>query len=296
MSSYRVVARSALQYREGSVPHLSAASGVAWLGDDLLVVDDASTFAGVFPQGKTPGMPLRLLPAVEGHDYFTEAAATKKIKPDIEVLAPLPDGTLLAMGSGSRNRGVGERRWRTKAAKISSLQQIEIFDLTALFEALTRWQEQLNLEGAVASQEGLLLFLRGNGIGGRPAIAEVKSWRDMLGGHSEIVSFREVTLPTIGGCASGFTDACRLPNGDILAALSAEASPDVYADGAVAGSALYDVQKEKVLPLLNQDGSPFREKLEGICPRGDSLDLFGVTDPDDPEQPGQLLWLQFEPQ
>ncbi len=296
MNHYQVTERVPLRYRDGSLqPHLSAASGVAWLRTDLWVVDDASVFAGIFPRGNPPGIPVRLFPSIEGHDVFAEDAGTKRFKPDIEVLTPLPDGSLLAMGSGSARRGGEERQWRTRAARIRSLQQIEIVDLISLFELLSQWQEQLNLEGAVATQAGLLLFLRGNGIGGSPAVAEIKCWESMLSGKPELASFSEVALPSINGCPYGFTDACRLPGGEILAALTAETTSDVYADGPISGSALYDLRGDRLLPLLNRDGTPFREKLEGICACGKSRDLIGITDSDDPDQPGQLLRLRFVP-
>src|SRR5688572_27048120 len=98
--SYQVIRRDHLFFapEDPAGPHLSAASGVAWLGDSLVVIDDASVFAGIFPE-KPPGRSLRLFPSIEGHDQFTEASGTKPLKPDLEVLVPLPDGALLAMGS-----------------------------------------------------------------------------------------------------------------------------------------------------------------------------------------------------
>jgi hypothetical protein len=272
--------------------HLSAASGVAWMNGSLVVIDDASVFGGIFSQAKTPGRSLRLFPPVEGHEHFSEAAGTKGLKPDLEVLVPLPDGSLLAMGSGSRNRGVGSRETRVRAVKISSDWKVEIFHLGPLYEKLSEVQDSLNIEGALVDGDGLLLFLRGNGRGGKPMIVQLLDLKEALAGRPMLGSSREVLLPTLKGAALGFTDACTLPDGTRLAALAAEDSADVYSDGAVAGSVLFDLREEKIVSLIDIQGEAFTGKLEGICPQPGTSDLLGVTDPDDPTKPGELLWLE----
>src|SRR3712207_7927116 len=66
---------------------VTAASGIAPLGDGWLVAqDDATHAAWQRPDGVAP---LRLLPSVEGLDHFTEAAGTKHLKPDLEVACPV---------------------------------------------------------------------------------------------------------------------------------------------------------------------------------------------------------------
>lgn len=293
--SYLITRREPLLFRpnDPAGKHLSAASGVSWLGEDLYIIDDASTFAGIFPKGQTPGESLRLFPPVEGHDHFTEAAGTKPLKPDLEVLLPLPDGSLLALGSGSRNKGVGARIRRTRGAKIFPGRKVEVLDLSALYTGLEQIQDALNVEGALAEGEGLLLFLRGNGVGGRPLLVPLRSLAEAIEGHPCFGPAEEVSLGDLGGVPWGFTDACRLLDGSYLAALTAEDSLDVYSDGAVGGSILYDVQQKELIPILDENGRPFSGKLEGICPdpRRPGC-LLGVTDPDDPLQPGELLCLE----
>jgi hypothetical protein len=293
---YRIMRREPLLFEENDPagPHLSAASGVAWMNDSLVVIDDASIFAGVFHQAKTPGKSLRLFSPIEGHEQFSETAGTKALKPDLEVLVPLPDGSLLALGSGSRNRGVGSREARGRAVKISPHWQIEVFHLGPLYQKLSEVQDSINVEGALIDGDGLLLFLRGNGRGGKPMIVKILNVEEALTGRPNLGAAREILLPTLHGSALGFTDACTLPDGTQLAALVAEESPDVYSDGAVAGSVLYDLHQEKIVSLIDTNGTAFSGKLEGICPQPGTHNLLGVTDPDDPTKPGELLWLQRE--
>jgi hypothetical protein len=293
---YRITRREPLLFypNDPAGPHLSAASGVAWLGASLVVVDDASVFAGVYYGATPPGRSLRLLPSIEGHDHFTEAAGTKALKPDLEVLVPLPDGSLLALGSGSRNKGVGSRAARTRAVKIYPDWRVEVFELGPLYQAISLVQDSLNIEGALVDGSGMLLLLRGNGVGGRPMVVRLIDLAEALAGRPTLGEAREVWLPKLAGSQLGFTDACTLPDGSRLAALAAEDSADVYADGAVAGSALYDFDVGVVVQLLDNNGEFFTGKLEGICPQPNTLDLLGVTDPDDPQRPGELLWLQRE--
>jgi hypothetical protein len=171
---------------------------------------------------------------------------------------------------------------------------VEALALGALYEGLAAQVEgELNLEGAVAEGRGRLLFVRGNGRGSRPAVVPLLDLAEALAGHPRFGEARAIALGTLGGAALGFTDACRLPDGRVLAALAAEGSPDAYSDGLVGGSALYDLTRGELIPLFEPtpDGDiPFRGKLEGLCPDPrDAGRLLGVTDPDDPERPGELL-------
>jgi hypothetical protein len=291
-AAYGITSREPLRFASGDPagPFLSAASGVAWMGEDLVVVDDASAFAGVFPRGCPPGCGLRLFPPVGGHDRFSEAAGTKALKPDLEVLTPLPRGALLALGSGSRPN-------RMRGVLLSPGGRVEILDLAALYGGLAaRVEGELNLEGAVAEGQGLLLFVRGNGRESRPAVVPLLDLAEAISGRPRFGEARSVALGELGGVTLGFTDACRLPDGRVLAALAAEGSPDAYSDGPVGGSALYDLERGEVVPLLEGPPAqrvPFSGKLEGICPdpRGAGR-LLGVTDPDDPGRPGELLCLE----
>lgn len=283
--AYRVIDEIPLRFhvQDPAGAHLSAASGMGWLGDELVVIDDASTFAGLFHHGSPPGQSLRLFPPVNGHDRFSEVAGTKALKPDLEVLVPLPDGSLLALGSGSLAT-------RMRGARIRAGRAVEVVDLGPVFAALAaRLQCELNLEGALAHGNALHLLLRGNGRGSRPAAVTLADWQAALFGEPTLGAVVEIALPSLGGVPLGITDACTLPDGTRLVALAAEDTGDAYADGAVHGSALYDLARGELVPLYHGHGV-FTGKLEGICPsRSSDAPLLGVTDPDDPTRPGSLL-------
>src|SRR3712207_9475390 len=59
---------------------VTAASGIAPLGDGWLVAQDDATSAAWLRGDHV--VPVRVLPPVDGHDRFSEAAGTKRLKPD----------------------------------------------------------------------------------------------------------------------------------------------------------------------------------------------------------------------
>lgn len=82
---------------------VSAASGVAPLGDGHLVAcDDATHAAWVTPRGVAA---VRLFAPVAGHDRFSPVAGTKRLKPDLDAAVAVSHGGLdgvLLLGSGSK--------------------------------------------------------------------------------------------------------------------------------------------------------------------------------------------------
>ena len=89
-----------LRYDDGTPLH--SASAIVRFGDGWLVVQDDATYAAwMRPDGTTK---VRLLPPVEGHDAFSEAAATKLSKPDFEAACTVEwrrRPAALLLGSGS---------------------------------------------------------------------------------------------------------------------------------------------------------------------------------------------------
>lgn len=98
----------ALRFDDGTP--VTAASGIAPMGDGWLVAQDDATSAAWLRGDRARR--VRVLPPVEGHDRFSEAEGTKLLKPDFEVACPAEvDGepAVLLLGSGSaprRMRGV----------------------------------------------------------------------------------------------------------------------------------------------------------------------------------------------
>lgn len=91
---------TALRFADSSP--VRAASALALLGSGWLVAQDDATHACWLVGGV--GAPVRLFPAIEGHDAFSEATRTKHLKPDVEAAVEVSvDGTpaVLMLGSGS---------------------------------------------------------------------------------------------------------------------------------------------------------------------------------------------------
>ncbi|MFM5908775.1 MAG: DUF6929 family protein [Novosphingobium sp.] len=265
---------------------LSAASGMVVRGSMLCVVaDDAHCLAVFDLDGNAPG---RLIPIIAG-DLPQDAAQRKKVKPDFEILLalPSPKGTrLLALGSGSKPQ-------RMRGAIIDLPENgapatVRLIDLKPLFAALAPLVPEINLEGAVLRDDQLLLFNRGNMERPASQIVDVPLDAVLAGGPVRATLRAELHLPMVAGVPLTVTDACQLDDGRVLLSAVAEATADSYADGALLGAAIVeldgDFQLRSVQPLEPAI------KAEGLSVRTgpDGVHLLCVTDADDPEQASGL--------
>src|SRR3954468_11896091 len=142
---------------------ISAASGLVALSDRLCTVADDELFLATYDFA---GRPLARVPLFEG--VLSEVHAERKAhKPDLEALAAVPDGRLLAFGSGStpaRMRGAlvdPARAWNVRG-----------IDLAPLYTALAADLPDLNIEGAMVHEDRLWLAQRGNGADGQNGCIE----------------------------------------------------------------------------------------------------------------------------
>ena len=273
---------------------LSAASGLAVVGDYICVVGDDEHHLAMFPKaGAEKGRLIRLFPC----ELSRDAKQRKAQKPDLEILLSLPTATdrrrhrLLALGSGST-----EQRRRGALAELDDaglLCDLQLLDLQGLYATLEALVPELNLEGAVAQGDALLLFNRGNMANPATHILTTPLSAVIDGAAAEVSIAKELQLPSVKGVPLSVTDACLLDDGDILLSTVAEATDNSYADGALAGSALVllDAQLdviaiEELQPKLKVEG------LSGHCVAG-GIELFCVTDADDPAKAAGLysgLW------
>lgn len=250
---------------------LSAASGLVCCGAELLVLaDDELVLQRYSHAGVYLGQHLLLageLPA--------DAATRKRLKPDFEMLCQLPDGRLLALGSGSKKRRRRAVLWQAGAT--------QVIDLTPLYLALEALLPDLNLEGAVVRGEQLLLAQRGNSAGSLNAVIslDLATLLAQLEGASlgpeSVRTVTPVELGELHGVPLSFTDLCLAADGRLLFSAAAEDTESSYDDGACAGSVLgclANGQVQALWPLAGQ------AKIEGLCQLADgSLRL--VNDPDD---------------
>ena len=262
---------------------LSAASGLVVLGSHAYVVGDDAHLLGRFDlAGEAPGELIRL---IEG-DLPRGAKARKAVKPDFEVLLALPgEARLLALGSGStpqRKRGV-------LVELAGGAPAMRPIDLQPLFAAIGPLVPEINLEGAVVEGEHLLLFNRGNMHFSMSQVIEVRLAGVLNGGPVKVATRAELALPEVSGVPLTVTDAYRLANGHVLLSAVAEATADSYADGALAGAAIVELDARFGIVAVYPLHPP--RKVEGIAlvTAGGRTRLLCVTDADDPAQPAVLL-------
>ena len=294
-----------LRFDDGSP--VTAASAIAPLGDGWLVAqDDATSTAWVRPAGVTP---VRVLPAVEGHDRFVEAAGTKHLKPDLEVACPAEvDGepAVLLLGSGStprRMRGVLVRL-------VDGAPVVAAAELGPLYarvsELLGTPLDQLNLEGASRSADTVRWFQRGNlaaGVSSASVAVPLATLVDAVLGGTDPAAV-PVTEPCVhelgevAGVGLAVTDAVALPDGRLLLSAAAEDTPNAFDDGPVVAAALVLVDGATVLAVGALPAVAGRvRKVEGLALRssgGGRADLLAVVDADDSAAPSVLLELAVD--
>ena len=294
-----------LHFEDGSP--VTAASAVAPLGDGWLVAQDDATIAAWRRPGSV--VPVRVLPPVEGLDRFSEAAGTKRLKPDLEVACPaVVDGepAVLLLGSGSsprRMRGI-------LVHLVDGEPVVTAADLTPLYEhtagALGLPVDQLNLEGAARHEDRVRWFQRGNLAAGIASASVDLSLEALvaavLGGADgaavPVGHPLRYDLGGVEGVGLAVTDAVALPDGRMLLSAAAEDTPTAVDDGPVVATALALVDDEAVVavePLPEVDGHV--HKVEGLALRaveGGTVQLLAVVDDDDPDAPSAELHLRAE--
>lgn len=303
----RIAGERELRFDDGSP--VRAASAVARLGVGWLVAqDDATAGAWLASRDAVLAHRLRLLPPVDGHDVFSEAAGTKRSKPDLEAAVEVPaslGGGVLLLGSGSLpNR----RRAVLVTSGTGGTTDVRASDLDPLYErvtvALGLAAPELNLEGACAVGGRLRWFQRGHHRGGIPSasvdvdlaavVAAVRGDGDA--GRIAVSSPRTYDLGDVEGVALAVTDAAVLPDGRIVVSASAEDTADAVADGPVAGSALAIIDGTAVVGVAPLAPGPAPLKLEGIAivtVRDAVVTLLGVVDQDDPGRASLALDLDL---
>ncbi|RBY96026.1 hypothetical protein DQ237_11465 [Blastococcus sp. TF02-8] len=298
---------AARQLRFDDGTPVTAASGVAPLGDGWLVAQDDSVIAAW--RGDDGVVPVRLLPPVEGHDTFSAERGTKHLKPDLEVACPAEvagEPAVLLLGSGS-----SPRRMRGVLVRLTGREpEVRAAELGPLYERVAERlglpMDHLNLEGASRHGGTVRWFNRGNLVTGvrsasvdvplEPLVAAV------LGrGEAATVPVErplEYELGEVGGVGLAVTDAIALPDGRVLLSAAAEDTPNAVDDGPVVATAIALLEGESVraiAPIPEVGG--LVHKVEGLALRGvdgGTVRLLAVVDDDDPATPSAELDLRVE--
>ena len=277
------------------LPFLSAASGLVRVRDKLYVIADDEHHLGAF--GVDGEEPLKLVRLLDG-DLPASAKKRKARKPDFESLLLLPasdespEGSLLALGSGSRpNRFVGALASLDARGDVSG--PARPVDLKPLYADIFERFAELNIEGAFVTGESLMLLQRGTGVGESAAIrydlAEVMAWlAGRRPGALPACSVRSVDLGVADGIAFAFTDGAALADGSWVFSAVAEDRDDSYDDGPCVAAAIGVCGSDDVVRSLELL-EPTR-KVEGIEARvvGTTAFLTLVTDADDPDHAAEL--------
>lgn len=275
---------------------VTAASGIARLGDGHLVVQDDATHAAWSSRGAVRA--VRVLPAVGGLERFSEAAGTKHLKPDLEAACEV-DGGVLLLGSGSSPA-------RMRGALVAPSHDAVASDLTELYAAVAGalgvGADLLNLEGACLVGEVLRWFQRGLPAAGAPSGSvdlDLAQLLAVLLGEADpaavtVTASRAYDLGTVDGVPLAVTDAVALDDATVLVSAVAEDAATTRDDGPVAGAALVlldagGVRASAPLPLV--DGEP--PKVEGLAWSGRSR-LLAVVDADRADTASRLLHLRLD--
>jgi hypothetical protein len=298
-----------LLYSTGADPahglpaHVRAASAIRRRGSRLVIVQDDVNAIAVLDPATRSTLPLLLPAGPNGARVFDDAHGNKKQKLDLEACVALPDGRLVAMGSGSSLQR--ERLVIIAADSGSSVQVVEAGELYAELRVHAEARgAEINIEGAVVQGKRLRLLQRGNGKHDSTpwnaildlALAEFLDWLDDRDVHPKVQHILEVDLGAIEGVPLGFTDATVTADGRMAFLACAEDSADALSDGPVLGCRFgwldADDRVATTTVVVDADGKPTGLKLEGIEASSGGGRVFDVVaDMDRPDEPAQIAEL-----
>ena len=298
-----------LVFQDGSP--VRAASAVARLGPGWLVAQDDSTHAAWWRGDSVH--PVRIFPAIDGHEVFEEAAGTKHLKPDLEAACEVlvaGQESVLMLGSGS-----SEARMRGALTSWSGGEpEVTHADLTSLYAAvagaLSVTADELNLEGACVIGEVVRWFHRGMPAAGLPTgsidldlealVAAILGQLDPA--HVLPRNALHYDLGEVGGVGLAATDAVVLSGSSssplLLVSAAAEDAPNPRDDGPVVGSALVVLDGAEVVAsaaVPEVDGVV--SKVEGLAlvdRSGTSAQVLATVDADDHAEPSLALHLRLD--
>jgi len=271
---------------------VSAASGLVVSAGRFCVIADDELALAVYESDGRPAARIALWPGSLPETH----AERKRAKPDLEALCELPDGTLLALGSGSTARR--ERGARVDIGGRPTVQEIE---LAPLYRTLRGEFPELNVEGAVVHAGRLWLAQRGNGQSGSNGVIELDLSGVVSGLRRGVISadgllrVHRVVLGEADGVALGLTDLAADARAGLLFSAAAEDTHNTYDDGACTGSVVGRLGEDgRVQGAQRVDTSCKIEGLAAVANDGAAIDLWLVADPDDRTRPAPLYRARYE--
>jgi hypothetical protein len=244
-----------------------------------------------------------LPPHASGARVFDDPLRNKREKLDLEACVVLPDGRLVAFGSGSTPLREQLFVWNGNEPPVA-VEAASFYG--ALRATIAQRAERLNVEGAVVSGSRVKLFHRGNdtraaGVVAMNAIAELDtaafvSWLDGRAPPPLVTRVTTVDLGAERGVQFGFTDAVAVADDRVVVLACAEDSASALADGPVLGCRVGLLAGDTLTMVDVHDASGRRTtlKLEGIERRpGFDTEFDVAVDVDSPSAPamlGRLVW------
>lgn len=282
----------------GASRFVSAASGLAVVGDDFAVAADDAHHLALFACGRTErGRTVRL---VDG-DLPQDPADRKRRKPDFEALtvmpatAGFPHGALLVVGSGSTpTRDLAVLVPLDASGSLGD--RVHVRPLSSLYAPWRNACGEINVETAFVLGTDLVMVSRGHGAAPDNHVARFEL--DALGPWLDGVSTDPIAparltalrLDDLDGVPLSITDGAAHPAGGWVFSAVAEDTRDSYNDGALVGAGVGTMNAADALTSLRR--LDVAAKVEGIVaartPSGD-VELNMVTDADDPEVAASLL-------
>jgi len=296
------VSRRPLRYRGGAdaaldrPAYVRAASAMAWLDRELVIVQDDAAFLAIADPETGLCEDLPLPAGAGGRRVFDASLGNKRDKLDLEAIV-VDRGRMIALGSGGPDpaRRCAVRWRRAEAPQVLAIPRL----LDALAAAVVPADTSLNLEGAMLDGDAVVLANRGGDRCGaavspdaliRLGLAAFRAFLDDPEGAAlPALDVTRCELGAIDGVPLNFTDLA--PGGLFLAA--AESTDSYFDDGAVRGSVIGSIADLRWTPIRDEHGAIARDKVEGLAPGRAADHLYAVTDPDDPSRPGELLELAF---
>jgi hypothetical protein len=270
----------------GSRQFISAASGLAVVNESFYTIaDDDLTLDRLNFSLQVVNQSVPLLTGSLPEDQKLR----KKVKPDWESLCYDPKTqSLLVIPSGSKeNRTLGLQ----VLIHPHGNHQIKQLDFGPLFSTLSKFIEDLNLEGACFLGSSFYLFQRGNSARGRNMILRLNKnllWKSLLERSTfSVADFKakEISLPELNGAQLTFTDGFAGRNGFYFLA-SAEKTDSTYDDGEYTGSVLGFLSPDLEMQWSSILDCPL--KPEGLVVIESQKQFYVVTDADSKDICSQL--------
>lgn len=295
---------------------------------ELLVLQDDAAFLGVVDAERGLVEDVALPAGAGGARVFDARRGNKAEKPDFELAFGVPaDGapaageaggkpTLFALGSGGLAARQRVLRWRRGEAPTL----VALPRLYALLREAIVGDANLNFEGAALLGDQVVLANRGGdgGADGSPdalvrlPLATLLALLDDADGaalptreqlQAVAVGLGELADAAGRGHRLRFTDLSPRADGGLWYLAAAEQTDNFYDDGDVVGSVLGVIELGDAVdavpralrfaPICDEHGQASGDKVEGVCAHARADRLWAVTDPDDPDRPGELLELEL---